>query len=96
MNDAQFPKYMMATKAFHQLGEISSSEPDICVVQKIEGENYIGNWVFGLGFFGVKFPIETTRDLTPEDVEKYNGMQLSMCGAFSGKHSYDCGSINIT
>lgn len=90
-----FPKYMMATKAFHQLGEISSTEPDICVVHKEDADNYIGNWVFGLGFVGVKFPKSTTRDLTPTEVEEYNGTQLVMSGLFSGKPSYDCGTINI-
>lgn len=90
-----FPKYMMATKAFHQLGEISSSEPDICIIHKEDVDNYIGNWVFGLGFVDVKFPKSTTRDLTPAEVEEYNGKQLVMSGLFSGKPSYDCGTINI-
>lgn len=90
-----FPKYMMATKAIHQLGDISSKEPDICVIHKEDADNYIGNWVFGLGFVGVKFPKSSTRDLTPEEVKEYNGKQLVMSGLFSGKPSYECGSIQL-
>lgn len=90
-----FPKYMMATKAFHQLGEISSAEPDICVVHKEDETNYIGNWVYGLGFVGVKFPKSTTRELTEAEVKQYNGQRLAISGCFSGKHSYDCGTLDI-
>lgn len=90
-----FPKYMMATKAFHQLGEISSTEPDICVVHKEEGDSYVGNWVYGLGFVGVKFPKDTTRELTEAEVQHYNGQRLVMSGCFSGKYSYDCGTLNV-
>lgn len=93
--EAMFPKYMMATKAIHQLGDISSKEPDICVIHKEDADNYIGNWVFGLGFINVKFPKSSTRDLTPDEVTEYNGKQLVMSGMFSGKPSYECGSIQL-
>ena len=89
------PKYMMATKAFHQLGEISSDSPDICIVRSETETDYFGNWVFGLGFFGVRFPKESTRELTEAEVQEYNGQKLAMYGAFSGNHSYDCGQINV-
>lgn len=85
----------MATKAFHQLGEISSKEPDICVVLKEDGDNYIGNWVYGLGFIDVKFPKATTRELTEQEKQYYNGCKLAVYGAISGKHSYDCGTLDI-
>lgn len=89
------PKYMMATVALHQMGDISNPEPDICIVTEETDTHYIGNWVYGLGFFNVKFPKETTRDLTEEEKIHYNGQKLVMVGWFSGEHSYDCGSINI-
>jgi hypothetical protein len=89
------PKYMMATKAFHQLGEISNPTPDICVVRSETETDYYGNWVFGLGFFGVRFPKETTRELNEAEIQEFNGQGLAMVGAFSGKHSYDCGKIEI-
>jgi hypothetical protein len=66
-------KYMMATKAIHQLGDISSSIPDLCVIHSEDDDNYIGNWVSGFGFVDVKFPKNTTRELTPEEVDKYHG-----------------------
>ena len=89
------PKYMMATKAFHKLGEISSPEPDLCIVKEETETEYIGNWVTGLGFFGVRFPKETTRDLTEEDVKKYDGLQIGMYSLMRDTKSYDCGTIQI-
>ena len=89
------PKYMMATVASHQLGDISSDEPDLCIVREETETDYIGDWVYGLGFLGVKFPKSTTRDLTEEEVAHYNGQKLAMYGSYSGEKSYDCGSIQI-
>src|SRR5262245_33776144 len=43
------PKYMMATKAIHQLGDISRDKPDICQIFGEDADNYIGNWVTGFG-----------------------------------------------
>lgn len=69
-------RYMMATKAIHQLGDISSDEPDLCVVHGEDEENYIGNWVTGFCFANVKFPKDTTRNLTEEEKERYHGRQV--------------------
>lgn len=90
-----FPKYMMATKAFHQLGEISSSEPDICVIHKEDADHYIGNWVTGLGFINVKFPKATTRELTPDEVKVFSGKRYGMYSLMSGELSYDLGHLNV-
>ena len=70
------PKYMMATKAIHKLGDISSDEPDLCFIREETGKHYIGNWVTGFGFINVKFPKETTRNLTKKEVEHYNKMSI--------------------
>ncbi len=67
----QNDKYMMATTALHKLGDISRDEPDICHIQEEIDDYYIGSWVTGYGFIGVKFPKETTRELTPEEIDKY-------------------------
>lgn len=88
-------KYMMATKAFHKLGEISSDEPDICIVNEETETDYIGNWVYGIGFFGVRFPKETTRELTEAEKAEYNGRKTAMYSLSSGEKSYDCGSLSI-
>ena len=71
-------KYMMATKAMHTMGDISRSE-DLCVIFSETDTHYIGNWVTGFGFIEVEFPKEITRELTTEEVEKYNKtyMQIS-------------------
>lgn len=72
--------YMMATKAYHKLGDISRDTPDLVFVDSSDADNYIGHWVFGFGFVGVKFPKETTRNLTPEEIEKYNNSYMSIGG----------------
>lgn len=63
----------MATKAIHKLGDISSDSPDLCVVYDEDAENYIGNWITGFGFIGVKFPKATTKELTEEEKARYSG-----------------------
>lgn len=69
-------KYMMATTAIHKLGDISSDGPDICRVSEEDEGNYYGSWVTGFGFFGVRFPKETTRDLTSDEIERYKKLSF--------------------
>jgi len=71
-------KYMIATKAIHKLGDISSDEPDLCYVYEEHEDYYIGSWVTGFGFIRVKFPKETTRELTKEEVEYYNKQRIQI------------------
>jgi hypothetical protein len=71
-------KYMMATTAIHKMGDISSDIPDLCHVSRENAENYYGMWVTGFGFVNVRFPKETTRELTPEEIEKYNKMSVQV------------------
>jgi len=71
-------RYMMATKAYHGLGDISSEEPDLCVIHGEDKENYIGNWVTGLGFCNVRFPKKTTRELNSEEKEKFDGKKVGV------------------
>ena len=77
-------KYMMATKAFHKMGDITRSGPDLCVVYDEDSENYIGNWVTGFGFFNVKFPKSTTRELTDEEKEKWHDVPIVVGGRHVG------------
>ena len=63
---------MMATKAIHNLGDISRDIPDLCYINTEDDDNYIGGWVSGFGFINVKFPKNTTRELTPEEYKKYH------------------------
>ena len=65
-------KYMMATKAMHMTGDISSDKEDLCVIFEEIDTHYVGNWITGFGFIEVEFPKETTRELTVTEVEKYN------------------------
>lgn len=79
---------MMATKAYHKLGDISSDKPDLCVVHSETENYYIGSWVTGLGFFNVHFPKSSTRELTESEVEYYENLSLSM-------NNQDLGKIKI-
>lgn len=73
MVEIKEPFYMMGTKAYHQLGELSREpEPDLFIAGSETEKFYIGNWITGFGFFNVLFPKETSRPLTPEEIEKYN------------------------
>ena len=71
-------KHMMATKAIHKLGDISRDTPDLCFINDKDDDNYIGSWVYGFGFIKVKFPKETTRDLTPDEIKEYNGKYMAI------------------
>jgi hypothetical protein len=66
------PKYLMGTKAFHQLGNISRDEYDLFSASGEKDDYWIGMWVTGFGLFNVLFPKETSRALTGEEIEKYN------------------------
>jgi len=66
------PKFLMGTKAFHQLGELSRDEYDLFRINGETDNYWIGAWVTGYGFFNVCFPKTTSRELTKEEIEKYN------------------------
>lgn len=71
-------RYMMGTKAIHKMGDISRDKPNLCIVFEETEEDYIGNWVCGFGFIEVKFPKETTRELTEDEINKYVGTCLAI------------------
>ena len=77
-------RYMMATVAHHQLGDISSGQPTLCDIDSEDEENYIGNWVDGFGFMEVRFPKVTTRELTDNEKSYHNGRVLMMGNQFAG------------
>ncbi len=65
-------RLMMATVAVHGLGDVSSPEPDLAIIRREDDEAFYGEWVFGAGAMGIRFPKATTRRLTPEEVERWN------------------------
>lgn len=71
-------RYMMATKAIHNLGDISREKPSLCFITGEDEKNYIGNWVEGMGFTNVKFPKDSTRELTYDEKKKYNGFRVGI------------------
>jgi hypothetical protein len=65
---------MMATHAFHQFaGDISRDRHALAVITDENEHDYIGQWVEGVGYINVRFPKGTTRELTPEEIERFNG-----------------------
>jgi hypothetical protein len=71
-------RYMMATVAHHQLGDISRPEPNLALITGEDGDNWIGSWVEGYGYFNVRFPKATTRGLTDAEVQAYDGSLLDV------------------
>lgn len=76
-------RYMMATSAMSGgriPADISREEPDLCYVDGEDGADWIGRWVEGFGFVNVRFPKRTTRDLTEEEIVRYDGKMLALWG----------------
>jgi hypothetical protein len=48
----------------------------LCVLDSYDEENYYGSWVTGIGFFNVRFPKETTRSLTEEELKEIDDMNF--------------------
>jgi hypothetical protein len=63
--------YKMATRAWHKLlrWKMSSLKPELCHVVEEDRLNWYGQFVCGIGAFGVKFPKSSTRDLTEAEAE---------------------------
>ena len=70
--------HMMAITAYHQLGDISREKPDLGFVHGDDGQNWVGSWISGYGFFHVKFPKKTTRKLTKKEKEYWNSRHLQI------------------
>ena len=62
-------EFRMGTEAHHNLGDISRDTADVfCVEDEFESE-YVGRWLTGFGFVGVRFPKATTRPLTVVELD---------------------------
>lgn len=81
MTDQQ--RFMMATKAQHLTGDISRDEPDLAYIDEEHEDHYVGEWVTGFGFAKVKFPKDTTRELTDEERAKFSQMHVELNGIVS-------------
>lgn len=55
------------TTAIHQLGDISRPKGDYFRVESVTAGAYVGNWLTGYGFVGVRFPAESSRSLTEDE-----------------------------
>lgn len=70
-------RFMMATHAFHSFaGDISRDHHALAVITDEDEQDFIGQWVEGAGFIEVRFPKGTTRELTAEEIEQFNGRMV--------------------
>lgn len=72
------PRYLMGTKAYHLVGDISEETYDLFLADGETEKYWVGMWVFGYGYIDVIFPKETSRELTDEEVEKYNNSYIQI------------------
>lgn len=79
---------MKATKAIHQLGDISRDVPEWCSIIEEDDENFYGVWVEGFGFYDVKFPKETTKPLTEEECKEFANLHYVLAGNDLGENGY--------
>jgi hypothetical protein len=82
------PRLVVATKAYHLLGEISSEFPDWAWVSEEDVDNYYGRWVTGLGMFNVRFPKETTRLPTPDEEHRFSSVRPEIGGLAQAMQAY--------
>ena len=84
-------EYMMAKEAFFKdrNGELKSHWDgdlfDLCYIGGEQGEYYTGHFITGFGIVGLRFPKETTRELTKEEVLKYHNKRLMISGNYIGR-----------
>ncbi len=85
------PLFQMATRAWHvSIGwKMSMSIPDLCRVTEEDDLYFYGSWVVGMGAFGVKFPKETTRDLTEAEAEKLSRASFRMTNGLAWSYTKD-------
>jgi hypothetical protein len=67
---------MMATRARHKLGDLSRDAAALAIIYDEQGDVYVGEWASGLGYINVEFPKATTRPLTRQEHERYNGVGI--------------------
>ncbi len=76
------PQYFIATEAHHKfLGNISrdfveNDEDNICIINSMIDDFYIGSWLTGIGAFNVMFPIKTTRRPTEKEIEAFKDLHI--------------------
>jgi len=64
-------RYLMATTARHALGDLSRDQPHLALIYGEDGDDWIGEWVTGIGYINVRFPKANCRELTAEERAEY-------------------------
>jgi hypothetical protein len=66
-------RYLMATTATHVMGDLTRDKPSLALIYGEDSDDWIGEWVTGIGYINVHFPKATTRQLTAEERAEYDG-----------------------
>lgn len=61
-------RYRWGTEAHHKLGDISREGGDFFYYSAKGNTDYYGRWLTGFGFINVRFPADTTRPLTEDEL----------------------------
>ena len=86
-------RYMMGTIAHHGCaGDVSKESPHICLVyyEDEDGNDWIGQWLEEPEVFDVRFPKQSTRDLTWEEKQLYHKRRLVV-----GNNTHTCGGVDL-
>ncbi len=73
-------RYVMATTAHHQLGDLSRDEPNLAIIYGETDTDWIGEWATGVGLVNVRFPKATTRELNDAERQQYSGKFIETAG----------------
>ena len=72
-------RHMMANACEYSQERFENFEEyDIFFAEREDADNYFGNCITGAGFFNVRFPKTNVRELTPEEIAKYQDLPLAI------------------
>lgn len=57
--------------------DISRENPELMMVEREDGEFWVGHWLEGFGFINVYFPKESTRPCTADEKKAYLAGEFS-------------------
>ncbi|MEV6297827.1 hypothetical protein AB0M02_00305 [Actinoplanes sp. NPDC051861] len=75
-------RYMMATHAHHTYaGQLSRFPAQLAIIHGEDSDDWVGEWAEGYGYVNVRFPKKTTRELTPAEIDHYDGAYIQIGAA---------------
>jgi hypothetical protein len=75
--------------AIHKLGNLQRDEDDYIWIREETEDKYIGQFVEGLGFFGVEFNKSDVRSCTKDEIDYLNKCYYTINSNVYGKNNYN-------